>query len=115
MPNQFLAQISRAFFANQRVYRYRMKKIAEMDDDAVIRHCHWYCEENRLMDDFKKFREETEAEHVYCTYLRDYVSSECCYAMQMIKAGYDAQYALSDEKIDRERLAKCCADCEHQL
>ena len=55
-----LAQISRDFFSMKRVYRYRMKKVDEMDDQEVIRFCHWYCEENNLTDEFKEYRETAE-------------------------------------------------------
>lgn len=63
MANQLLAQISRAFLVEQRVYRYRMKKIGDMDDEAVIRACHCFCEENHLTHEFKQFREGMETEH----------------------------------------------------
>ncbi len=55
-----LANISRAFLKEHKVYRYRLKKIADMLDDEVIVKCHWFCEENNLVQDFKQFREEKE-------------------------------------------------------
>ena len=115
MPNKLLAQISRDFFAKHRVHRYEMIKVKEMDDQAVIRYCHWYCEENNLTSEFKKYREEVESEYVYCAYLQEYISAGCCYDMQMIKGGYMKPSALPDIQIDREALEKHCADCKSQL
>ena len=55
-----LAQISRDFLSKHKVYRYRMVKVSDMDDQSVVRTCHWYCEENNLTDEFKKYRENAE-------------------------------------------------------
>ncbi|MBE6606725.1 MAG: hypothetical protein E7635_06785 [Ruminococcaceae bacterium] len=115
MPNKLLAQISRDFFAKHRVYRYKMIKVKEMDDQAVIRYCHWYCEENKLTSEFKKYREDIESEYVYCSYLQDYISLGLCYDMQMIRGGYIKQSVLPDIHIDNENLDKCCVDCKNQL
>lgn len=62
MTTKLLAQISREFLAKKNVYQYRMKKIKDMDDQSVIRCCHWYCEENHLTNEFRKYREEAETE-----------------------------------------------------
>ena len=115
MQNKLLAQISRDFLAKYRVYRYKMIKVKEMDDQAVIRYCHQYCEENNLTSEFEKLRQEAESECVYCAYLQDYISAGCCYDMQMIKGGYVKQSALPDIQIDKEKLEKHCADCKNQL
>lgn len=58
-----LAQLSRGFLSRYKVYRYRMVKVSDMDDQSVIRACHWYCEENNLTDEFKKYRENAEQDH----------------------------------------------------
>lgn len=55
-----LADISRAFLKEKKVYRYHLKKVSEMDDDRVIQACHFYVEENRLNDEWKLFRSERE-------------------------------------------------------
>ena len=60
-PNTQLARISREFLALHRVHRYRMKAVKDMDDAQVIRACHWYCEENRLTDEWEVFRRHAEA------------------------------------------------------
>lgn len=60
MSDSLLAQISRCFFADHRVYRYRMKKVEDMDDLSVIRYCHWYCEEHNLTWEFEEYRHKTE-------------------------------------------------------
>lgn len=49
---EFTVYISREFLKKHRVYRYRTKKIEEMDDKTVSAVCHWYCEENKLTDEF---------------------------------------------------------------
>ena len=115
MVSKLLAQISRDFFAKHHVYRYDMIKVKEMDDQSVIRYCHWYCEENHLTSEFRKYREEIEAEYVYCAYVQDYISAGECYDMQMIKDGYITPSALSERRLDRKSLEKCCKDCQHQL
>lgn len=115
MSNSLLAKISRDFFETHGIHSYRMKKVREMDEAAVIRYCHWYCEENNLTDEFNKRREQTQAEYVYCEYMREYIQYGCCYDMQMIGGGYISQSALPDIPIDREKLEKCCADCKNRL
>lgn len=49
------ADIARAYFKTKRIFRYRMKKISDMDDREVIQNCHWWYEENDLTDDYKRF------------------------------------------------------------
>lgn len=60
MSDHLLAQISRDFLTDHRVYRYRMKKLNDMDDESVIRYCHWYCEEQGLTREFQEFRRNAE-------------------------------------------------------
>ena len=91
-----------------------MTKITEMDDPSVIRCCHLYCEENNVTGEFRKYREEVEAEFVYCPYLQEYIAPGLCYDMQMIKGGYIKKSAL-DIQIDRDALEKHCTDCKNQL
>lgn len=55
-PNQKLyAYIARAYFKSKKIYKYRMKKIDDMGDKEVIQKCHWWYEENSLMDEYKVF------------------------------------------------------------
>ena len=35
-----------------------MKKIADMSDDEVIRKCHWWQEENNMVQDYWRFVKE---------------------------------------------------------
>lgn len=48
--------IARAYFKSKKVYRYRMKKISDMDDQQVIRACHFWYEENNLVEDYQAFQ-----------------------------------------------------------
>ena len=58
---QWLADISREFLKIHKVHRYRMKKIQDMDDDEVIQKCHWYYEENHLIEEWIHFCKEKES------------------------------------------------------
>ncbi len=49
------ATIAREYFASKKVFRYRMKKISDMTDDEVIEKCHWWQEENNMVDDYWEF------------------------------------------------------------
>lgn len=51
------ASISRQFFKDNNVYRYRMKKIDDMTDKDVINYCHWYCEENNMVTEWNEYLE----------------------------------------------------------
>jgi len=39
----------------KKVYRYRLKKISDMDDAEVIRACHWWYTENHLEEEYRSF------------------------------------------------------------
>ena len=86
-----------------------------MDDQELIRFCHWFCEENNLTDEFDKYREEIEAEYVYCSYIQDYVSYGLCCDMQMVKEGFIKNSVLPEIKIDREALQEHCVKCKKSL
>ncbi len=49
------ADIARAYFKSKKIYKYRMKKIDDMDDEEVIQKCHWWYEENSLVEEYKNF------------------------------------------------------------
>ena len=51
------ADIARAYLKAKKVYRYRMKKISDMDDEEVIQKCHWWYEENNLAADYRAFED----------------------------------------------------------
>ncbi len=63
-----MADCSRLFLQSKKVYRCRLKKISEMSDSEIIRACHFYVEENGLMEEWEAFREsnEKQAEEVFC-------------------------------------------------
>ena len=110
-----LADISRQFLREKKVYRYRTKKVTDMTDDEVISNCHFYCEENNLISEWNEFREKAEAEYRYCSYLEEYIDDGLCYDLQMITGNYIKPSALPEIKIDKEKCAKCCAECEYSL
>lgn len=63
-PKRLLSDISREFLKRHKVITYRFKKTKEMSDDDVIKYCHWYCEENRLNDEWLSFREQIESQYI---------------------------------------------------
>lgn len=56
-----------------------------------------------------------ESEYIYCSYLQEYITEGLCYDMQMIGNGYIKSKALYELNINKEKLKKCCAECEHEL
>ena len=52
------ADAARAYFLHHKVFRYRMKKIADMSDDEVIQKCHSWQEENNMVQDYWRFVKE---------------------------------------------------------
>lgn len=110
-----LADISLCFFNQNKVYKYRMKKVSEMNDDELIQFCHWYCEENNLTKEFNKMRKEVESQHCYCEYLHEYIEYGQCCDMQMVSHGYVKDNILDIRRIDKEKLNLCCNNCEYVL
>ncbi len=51
-----LLDSSKKFLKMKKVYRYHLKKITDMEDDEIIRVCHFYVEENHLNDEWNEFR-----------------------------------------------------------
>lgn len=51
------AKVSRKFLNDHKVYRYRMKKVDDMTDEAVVDCCHRYCEENGLIEEWNEYLE----------------------------------------------------------
>ena len=112
---KLLANISRDFFKIKKVNKYRMKKVEDMTDVEVISNCHFYCEENNLIDEWKQFREKSESEYRYCSYLEEYIDEGLCYDLQMITGNYIKPSALPEINIDKEKCANCCAECKYNL
>ena len=106
-----LAEISRQFLKEHKVYKYRMKKVSEMSDDDVIKYCHWYYEENRLNDEWWAFRNSIEAKYRYCCYLNEYIDDDRCNELQMIIGGFLTDCNL---KVDIEEIKECCKDCKYR-
>ena len=53
-PNEY-AEIARAFLKEHRVFRYHLKKIADMDDQEVQSACHFWYTENHLEKEYWAF------------------------------------------------------------
>ena len=56
--NKLYADIARAYLKSKKVYRYRLKKIRDMDDEEVNQKCHSWYEENKLRDDYMEFQKK---------------------------------------------------------
>lgn len=52
------ADAARAYLRSKRVFRYHLKKVDEMSDDEVVQKCHFYQEENDLVQDYWAFVKE---------------------------------------------------------
>ena len=110
-----LATISRNFFAYKKVNKYRMKKVSDMSDDEVILGCHAYCEENNLISEWNEFRAKAESEYFYCSYMEEYIDGALCYDFQMILGDCIKPSVLTEIRIDKEKCAKHCFECEYRL
>ena len=110
-----LADISRQFLREKKVYRYRTKKVAYMTDDEVISNCHFFCEENNLRDEWNVYREKAESDYRYCSYLEEYIDEGLCYDLQMITGNYIKPSALPEINIDKEKCASYCSECKYSL
>jgi len=49
------AVIAREYLRKNRVYRYGMKRVVDMDDGEVMQKCHFWYTENHMEDDFRTF------------------------------------------------------------
>jgi len=47
--------LSREFLKLNKIYSYHMKKVSEMTDSEVSSVCHWYCEENHLIQQWREY------------------------------------------------------------
>lgn len=112
---KLLACISRDFLQINKVNKYRMKKISDMTDNEVIQICHSYCEENNLIYEWADFREKTEYQYRYCSYLEEYIDEGLCYDLQMITGNYIKPSALHEIKIDKGQCEKHCLECKYRL
>ena len=52
------ADAARAYFKHHRVFRYRLKAIADMTDKEVVQKCHCWQEEHQMVDDYWAFVKE---------------------------------------------------------
>ena len=114
-PEILLADISRKYFKMKKIYKYRTKKVAEMSDSEIIRACHWYYEENNLVDEFWDFREEIESQYRYCFYLQEYIEEGVCCDIQMIANGTIRKEALSEQSVDKEIAMRYCRLCRYSF
>lgn len=109
------AEISRAFFAECNVYRYRTKKVDEMSDNEVGRYCHWFCEDNNLTEEWRKFVDTYLAEYRYCPCYDEYMDAEYCCNLQMIATGMIVDELLISDKTKRFILLENCNECRYKL
>ena len=109
-----LARISRDFFYKHHVFQYKMHKVSEMSDAETIRYCHWYCESNRLTEEFDDFRNKAESAYRYCAYLQEYIEDGDCNDLQMIVSGTVDASVLPQYRIDRENASTICNSCRYQ-
>lgn len=114
-PENLLADISRRFFNENQIRKYRMKKVTDMSDSECIDYCHWFCEEHGLVNRFETLRAEIESHYRYCTYLQEYIEDGLCIDIQMISNGYIKQTALPECSIDAEDVLKKCSDCKYEM
>ncbi len=49
------SKIAREYFEKQKVYQYKMKRITDMTDEEVVQKCHFWQEENNMVDDYWNF------------------------------------------------------------
>lgn len=110
---ELLAYISHQFFKDQKVNRYRMKKVVDMTDDEVISSCHSYCEENNLNSEWHIYRENIESQYCYCSYLEEYIDEGLCYDLQMITSGLIKPSSLPDIIIDKDKCSTHCSKCKY--
>ena len=115
MKVNLLAEISRSFLKQKRVYRYRMKIVAEMSDAEVISCCHSFCEDHLLTEEWNQFRDSIEKEYCYCTYAGQYIEPGYCYDLQMVASGYIKRAVSPEPDICITQLQKCCEDCMYTL
>ncbi|MBR5288854.1 MAG: hypothetical protein IKU34_09760 [Clostridia bacterium] len=52
------ADAARAYFKYHRVFRYGLKKITDMTDSEVVQKCHFWQEENNMVQDYWSFVKE---------------------------------------------------------
>lgn len=109
-----LADISRQFFKEKKIHSFRMKKVTDMTDDEVVKFCHWFCEDNRLTEEFNYFRDKIESQYNYCLYLNKYIEPSSCAQLQIIAEGMIKQSVLYEIK-DKSELKNCCSECPHSL
>ncbi len=110
-PENLLADISRRFLGKHDVYKYRLRKIDDMSDEECITSCHFFCEENKLTDEFIAFRAEIESEYTYCQIFSEYIGVGLCVDIQMVANGYIKKSILKDYGIGVDKAIECCENC----
>ena len=115
MYDKLLARISREFLKKQRIYKYRGKCVGNISDSEIITCCHYWCEDNGCTDEFTKYREATEREYVFCSYVGQYVEPGACYNMQMACNGFDESNSRLTNQTDKEKMRATCLECENHL
>lgn len=87
-----LLDSSKKFLKLKKIYRYHLKKISEMDENEIIRACHFYVEENHLGEEWEAFRRNNEK--------RQYHKEMAAEIAQLPK-----------DRVPRLLLHSCCGPC----
>ena len=109
------SEICRAFFEKCKVNSYRYKKIDELSDNKIGSYCHWFCEDNNLTEEWRKFVDEYTADYRYCPFYNEYMDAEYCCNLQMIASGMITDKLIIPDKSERFRLIECCNECRYKL
>ncbi|MGM9680197.1 MAG: hypothetical protein ACI3XR_01685, partial [Eubacteriales bacterium] len=84
-------------------------------DSEAVTACHFYCEENGLVPEWRLYREKTESMLNFCALLDEFVDGGLCADIQMIAYGSCTADALPEIRIDREKARTVCAECKWKL
>ena len=116
--DDWLKKESRLFLQEKHVYAYRGKKITDIPDDDIARVCHWYCEENDLVDEFFAFRDRFLADYCFCELAKGgaengrMINGSLCMEIQMAVAGSIPMVSIPEYQwIDWEAAPDTCANC----
>ena len=112
---KLIADISRDFLKDNKVYQYSMKKISDLSDKDVIRICHWYCEENDMVDAFNIYRDKIYSLYTFCSFYNGYIEDDTCCKTQMIANGSFNNSDFEGYNINPEEVWEFCSECRYRI